>query len=94
MKTEIVVDNMKCEGCGDTIIKGLKAFPEVSEVNIDIKKELVRVIYSDEFPLEKIKGKLAAMGYPVKNTLKGFDKLTTDAKSYLRCTIGKILNDK
>jgi copper chaperone CopZ len=93
MKTEIVTDNIKCESCVDTIKKGLKSFPEVSEVNVDINKEIVSVSYSDGFSLEKIKEKLGSMGYPVKNTLKGFDKLMADAKSYLKRTSGKTSNE-
>jgi len=90
MTTKITVDNLKCGGCAGTIKKGLKTFPEVSEVLVDIENNSVEVTYNNDFPLEKIKEKLAAMGYPETGTLEGLGKLAANAKSYVSCAIGKI----
>jgi len=66
MKTIIDVDNLKCNGCAGTIKKGLKSFPEVKEVTVDIDHNSVEVSYEDNFSPEKIKEKLESMGYPEK----------------------------
>jgi len=66
MKTKIIVNNMKCDGCADTIKKGLKSFSEVSEINIDIPSNSIEITYDGNFPLTKIKEKLSSLGYPEK----------------------------
>ena len=93
MKTQIVIDNLKCSGGAGSIKKGLKSFREVEDVTVDHDSELVEVTYNENFPIEKIKEKLAAMGYPEKGTKTGFDKLAANAKSYVSCAIGKISNE-
>jgi len=90
MKTIITVDNLKCGGCAGSIKKGLKSFPEVKEVTVDIDQEQVEVICEDFFPLEKIKTKLEAMGYPERGSKTGLDKFMAGARSYVSCAIGKL----
>jgi copper chaperone len=90
MKTQILIDNLKCGGCAGTIKKGIRSFPEVSDVTVDVEKDLVEVTYSDVLLVEKIKEKLVTMGYPEKGSLTGLHKLTANAKSYVSCAIGKI----
>ena len=67
MITKINVANVKCGGCADAIQKGLHAFPEVTDIKVDVATGMVEVSYADSFPLEKIREKLAAIGYPAKN---------------------------
>jgi len=93
MKTKIIIDNMKCGGCAGTIKKGLKSFPEVSEVIVDIENNAVEIIHNDDFPVDKLKERLTSMGYPEKGTLEGFHKFASNAKSYVSCAIGKISNN-
>lgn len=92
MRTKIVIDNMKCAGCAGSIKKGLKSYLGVSDVIVDVEKELVEIEHSDNLPIEKLKDKLSSMGYPAKGTLEGFDKFAANAKSYVSCAIGKISN--
>jgi copper chaperone CopZ len=93
MKTLINIDNLKCSGCAGTIKKGLQSFSEVSDVLVDIENSTVDVTYIDGFALENIKNKLHSMGYPESGTLQGFDKMATNAKSFVSCAIGKFSND-
>ncbi len=81
---------MKCGGCASSIKKGLRSFSEVSEVVVDVENESVEITHKDGLPIEKLKEKLSAMGYPEKGTLEGFDKFAANAKSYVSCAIGKI----
>ncbi|MDQ3141445.1 MAG: heavy-metal-associated domain-containing protein [Bacteroidota bacterium] len=93
MTTQIFVDNLKCGGCAGTITKQLKSFPEVSSVKVDIENDFVEVDYVNNFPLSNIKKRLASLGYPEKDTVKGFQKISANAKSYISCAIGKINNE-
>lgn len=93
MTTQLFVDNLKCSGCAGTITKQLKLLPEVSSVKVDIETNLVAVEYADSFLLANIKDKLAALGYPEKDTVKGFQKISANAKSYISCAIGTINNE-
>lgn len=93
MTTQIFVDNLKCGGCAGSITKQLKSFHEVSSVKVDIENDLVEVDYVNNFPLSTIKEKLASIGYPEKDTVKGFQKISANAKSYISCAIGKINNE-
>jgi copper chaperone len=90
MKTKIIIDNMKCDGCAGSIKKGLKSFAEVSKVIVDLEHESLEITHNDNFPVEALKEKLSSMGYPEKGTLDGFDKFVANAKSYVSCAIGKI----
>lgn len=94
MKVEVLIDNLKCEGCENSIKKGLKEFSQVSEVKIDREKEAVEVEFSEGLSLAEIKTKLASMGYPEKDTLSGFSKLAANAKSYVSCAIGRVSSEE
>jgi copper chaperone CopZ len=67
MTTKINVLNVKCGGCADSIKKGLKSIPEVSDIQVDVPSGLVEVTYADSLPVEKIREKLSSIGYPAKN---------------------------
>jgi len=66
MKTTLEVKNIKCGGCAEAIKTGLKSFPEIAEVQVDIPAGKVEVTHGDHFPLLKIREKLSAIGYPEK----------------------------
>ena len=89
MKTQINIENLKCIGCAESIINGLKSFAEVSDVEVELEKEMVTVTYANNFSLEKLKEKLASMGYPEKGSVEGLGAMVANAKSYISCAIGK-----
>jgi len=90
MKTEIEVDNIKCNGCASSIKSGLKSFPGVTEVSVDIDTGKVGITHLENLMVVDLKNKLLIMGYPEKGTVEGFDKFASNAKSYVSCAIGKI----
>ena len=92
MKTEIVIDNLKCGGCASTIKKTVGEFTGVQQVNVDIEHETISIEHIDTINLHSILDKLKSIGYPEKGTLHGIDKLATSAKSYVSCAIGKMAN--
>ena len=90
MKKEYQVLNVKCQGCAKTLKSSLKdKFGEV-EVNLEVYP---RVITLDIEPIreEELRLSLKKMGYPLINdNLTGVEKITTTAKSYVSCAIGRV----
>lgn len=86
LKTEVIVDNLKCNGCASTISKKLSLLDGVKAVNVTVEDAKVEVSYLDHTNEEEIKNTLANLGYPEKGTSNTFQK----AKSYVSCAIGKV----
>ena len=83
----LIVENIKCHGCANTISTGIGKFEEVEEVKVNVEASTVELtINGDEEILLKIKEKLARMGYPEAGNNSGIAK----AKSYVSCAIGRI----
>lgn len=65
MSTKIFeVNNIKCDGCANTIEQALKSLPGVNSVEVEIKASKVRVQGDADRPL--LAQALAAAGYPEK----------------------------
>ncbi|MCE3227793.1 MAG: heavy metal transporter [Bacteroidetes bacterium] len=94
MKAIINVENLKCGGCVSSIKNGLLTIKNVNEVKIDMQQGTVEVDYQGENTLAAVKIKLKDLGYPETGTVKGFEKVTTNVKSYVSCAIGKITNEE
>ena len=89
MKTTLEIQNLKCGGCAYTISSKLNDLNQISEVEIDNEKCLVTFSYKTESNLIEAKALLEKLGYPEvgdKNTI------TTKAKSFVSCAIGRINN--
>jgi copper chaperone len=86
MRTELVVQNLKCGGCASTIKKGLMEIEFVTEVNVDVDKSLV-IIEMTEDCTEQLRAKLGQLAYPVVDDP---NSIITQAKSYVSCMIGKV----
>ncbi|MSQ56782.1 MAG: heavy-metal-associated domain-containing protein [Limnohabitans sp.] len=86
---EIEIDNLKCGGCENSIIKGLSAMPDIEQVVVDQEKQTVR-FFGVPTIRESVTTKLKSMGYPEKGTLKGLDAGLANAKSHVSCAIGRI----
>lgn len=82
---EIIVENIKCGGCMNSIRKTLNAIPGVEVLSIDADTELIQ-LKAPESLRPEIVTKLASMGYPER----GHNSLFSKAKSYVSCAIGRI----
>ncbi|MBK7309407.1 MAG: heavy-metal-associated domain-containing protein [Bacteroidia bacterium] len=94
MKTNVVVDNLKCGGCASTIKKGIMSISGVLEVNVNNDTDTIEITHEDTADLQIIKNKLHSMGYPERGTVEGLDKFVTNAKSYVSCAIGKLTKEE
>lgn len=87
MKTIVHIQNLKCDGCINTITKKLNALDDVSEVTIELEDNSVTFEYSEAHTLDVVKKTLAEIGYPEDGEQ---NSLTAKAKSYVSCAFGKI----
>lgn len=86
---KIEIDNLKCGGCEKSILKGLAAVKEITDVVIDREHQLVQFT-GDERSRPKVADKLRAMGYPEKGSLSGMGAGLANAKSLVSCAIGRV----
>ena len=90
MKQTFEVNNVKCGGCANTLIKALKDEFGSVEVDLSVNPRKITLDIEDN-KIEELKLKLRSLGYPLTNDeLSGFEKATTTAKSFVSCAIGKI----
>ncbi len=84
--------NVKCGGCANTLKKSLlEEFGEV-EVNLEVMPREI-TLNIDETQIESLKLKLKTLGYPLaSDELNTIEKITTTAKSFVSCAIGKMDN--
>lgn len=94
MLSQIYIDNLKCGGCASTVANELHNLVGVNKVQVDTEHEMVLVDTVEDLDLKIIKDKLKSLGYPEKNTVHGFEKLSTSAKSYVSCAIGRLSSKK
>ena len=92
MKQRFEVKNVKCGGCASTLKKSLlEEFGEV-EVNFKVDPREITLDMSNRDE-EALKLKLRKLGYPlVSDALSAFSTVSTTAKSFLSCAIGKMDN--
>ena len=90
MKKIFQIDNVKCGGCASTLTKQLQE--EFGEVKVNLEKEPREIILEiDDNQIDNLKIKLKKLGYPlIDDKLTTFETVTTKAKSFVSCAIGKM----
>lgn len=86
MNTTIIVDNLKCHGCANTITKALMKMKDVKNVSVDVESSKVNFAFEAGTTRTEVLTKLASLGYPEEGTGTAFQ----NAKSYVSCAIGRI----
>jgi copper chaperone len=86
---QIHVENIKCGGCEQSIIKGLTSIEGLSHIVIDQEQQMVSVL-GDESLREAVVSKLKSMGYPEHGSVSGLEAGLTNAKSFVSCAIGRV----
>ena len=85
--TEILVENIKCHGCANTIKREISKIENVSDVKVDVEKGAVAFSHPEETsPEEAIAQRLRKLGYP----LQGTGGTGSKVKSYVSCAIGRM----
>lgn len=87
MKTSIIVQNLKCGGCANTITTKLSSIRTISDVHVDVEQSKVSFGYSNTEDALMVKEKLKNLGYP---SIEDSNSLTYKAKSFVSCATGKL----
>lgn len=90
IKENILVANLKCSGCANTIKRNISEMPGVQTVEVDADTDTVTVAYEDSLQRDSITKKLSSLGYPEATEENG---LLMQLKSYASCIIGRINQD-
>lgn len=85
--TAINILNLKCNGCANTIKKGLLSIEEVTEVEVTLENSEIKINDISEEIFAKVKAKLAKMGYP---EVGDANSMLHKAKSFVSCASGKM----
>lgn len=86
-KEEIVIANLKCAGCENTIKHKVSGLNGVTEVVVDHEKDMVTVTHEGLIEREEITKMLHHLGYPEATEENG---LLLQLKSYASCIIGRM----
>ena len=86
---QVEVENIKCGGCENSIVKGINSVAKVANLVIDREKQLVSFT-GEEAIKQTVIDKLRSMGYPEKGSVSGLEAGITNAKSFVSCAIGRI----
>jgi copper chaperone len=86
---QIEIDNLKCGGCANTIVKGLGDIDGVSAVVVDTTLQMVS-LQADESIRPAVLARLHGMGYPEKGSVNGLGAAVAGAKSFVSCAIGRL----
>ncbi|WP_282068151.1 heavy-metal-associated domain-containing protein [Olleya namhaensis] len=87
MNTSIVVQNLKCGGCANTITTKLEEIENISEITIDVDNSVVAFNHNNQAEALVVKERLKALGYP---SIDDDNNLVSKAKSFVSCATGKL----
>ena len=85
-RSTIIIDNLKCGGCANTVTKQLQAMDGVENVHVDVATSTVEIEKDESVSEESLIQKLSKLGYPPVGTSNFVQK----AKSYVSCAIGRL----
>lgn len=91
MTTRLEIQNLKCGGCANTITTKLSNLEFVENVKINNEDSSVSFTYTNKEILPTIKRLLFKLGYP---EIGDKNEITTKAKSFVSCAIGRINKPK
>ena len=87
MRTSIIVQNLRCNGCAKTITSKLAAINGISNITVDINRSTIAFTAGEIEDALVVKQKLKALGYPTSTDANG---VLSRAKSFVSCASGKI----
>ena len=89
MAYDISVENIKCDGCANTITTRLNALDIVDSCQVNIEQGVVTV-NGDESHKAEVTQLLLKLGYPETGSAEGLKAAKAKAKSFVSCAVGRI----
>jgi len=86
MRTSVIVQNLKCGGCANTITNKLSEIKNISEIEVNIEESKIsfnHINYDDSI---QVKEKLKNIGYP---SVEDENSIVSKTKSFISCATGK-----
>ena len=90
MSTTIEIVNLKCNGCVNTVKKGVLSIDGIETVEVDLDASKVTVPTIDQGLIDGVKAKLSQMGYP---EISDANTMMHKAKSFVSCATGRMTSD-
>lgn len=90
MSTTIEIVNLKCNGCVNTVKKGVLSVEGIDDVTVDLDAAKVTVPTSDADLIKEVKAKLSKMGYP---EVGDANTMMHKAKSFVSCASGRMTSE-
>ncbi|WP_299674711.1 heavy-metal-associated domain-containing protein [uncultured Tenacibaculum sp.] len=87
MEKTVTIQNLKCGGCSNTIIKKVSVLENISDVKVDVDKSTVSFKYLKDSDIKQVKETLFSLGYPEENDK---NSISRKVKSYISCANGKM----
>ena len=87
MTTIIKIQNLKCGGCANTIIKKISDIENVTNVNVNVIESTVTFDSLSQHEITLVRHKMAVLGYPAEGEN---NSVVSKAKSYFSCASGKM----
>ena len=95
MRRSFIVQNIRCEGCANSIKKALTPYFDYIDIDLTKMPRIVTVELKNREDEEKFKEILISLGYPlIDQELSKAAALGAKAKSFVSCTVGKFTLDK
>lgn len=87
MESSILIQNLKCGGCANTIVNQLSTLKNVFNLDVNINNSLVSFSYINQEDVLKVKKRLKELGYPA---IEDSNSFSAKAKSFFSCAKGKL----
>ncbi|RMB64140.1 heavy-metal-associated domain-containing protein [Dokdonia sinensis] len=87
MRITLFIQNLKCSGCGKTIVSALKTVPKIESTSVSTENNSVSFNYEEASDLNLAEETLSRLGYPVDGTS---NTLLKKATSFVSCAIGRM----
>ena len=65
MKTTVIIENLKCDDCKNSVVAALKKFKGITNVDIDITKGSLSFDYRSHNAMEGLRYHLLQIGFPI-----------------------------
>jgi copper chaperone len=87
IKETIVVANLKCNGCANTVTNELGSLDGVNQVHVNLEEDSIEIDYLNETDRATIIQRLHKLGYPEATEENG---LLMQLKSFKSCMTGRL----